>query len=50
MKTEICMKWQCKNCKKYNQCFKNEIEVEKQVVMWQRANTTKNSSKIKKKR
>lgn len=49
MKTEICMKRQCKNRKKYNQCFKNEIEVEKQVVMWQGANTMKNSSKQKKK-
>lgn len=50
MKTEICMKHQCKNCRQYNSWFKKEIEKEKQVVKWQRANTTKNSSKRKKKK
>lgn len=49
MKTEICMKLQCKDCKNYNQCFKNEIEEEKQVIVWQRVNTTKSNLKKKKK-
>lgn len=50
MKTELCMKRQCRDCKRYNSCFKNEIEEEKQVVMWQRVNTMKSSSKIEKKK
>lgn len=43
MKTEICIKWKCKDCKRYNQCFKNESKLEKQVVIWQKANTLRNS-------
>lgn len=26
MRTEICMKLQCKNCKNYNYCFRDEAE------------------------
>lgn len=50
MKIEICMKQQCKNCKQYNNCFREENGKEKQVVKWQRVNTMKNSSKRKKKK
>lgn len=50
MKTELCMKQQCKNCKQYNSCFKDEIRKEKQVVKWQQASIMKNNSKQKKKK
>ena len=49
MRTEICMKKQCKNCKQYNYCFRNEDETEKKVVKWQKASIMRNSSKRKKK-
>ena len=49
MRTEICMKQQCKNCKQYHSCFKNEYETEKKVVKWQKASIMKNSSKRNKK-
>lgn len=39
--SEICMKWQCKNCKKYLECFEDENYSN---------NSSKNKHKINKRR